>query len=182
MSSDCGALDLRPASRKFGYNLTSTGTSSWGSKIIHDPHNAKLFHLFLAEFTDDYRLDYWSSYSRIIRAESATGPPGPYTFAQEVVGAFAHSPTVIFSPADKSTCFTISDVHNLRRIHARVLALAAGQEITLTARAVFRFNSHSISRPGRLKDRFSRAQMTTRGMRTSRISHHSPLLGSWRCK
>lgn len=30
-----------------------------------------------------------------------TGPAGPYTFAQEVIGAFAHNPTVVYSPADK---------------------------------------------------------------------------------
>ncbi|KAG0647832.1 hypothetical protein D0Z07_5974 [Hyphodiscus hymeniophilus] len=100
-SSDCGALDLRPATRGTGFNITSTGTSTWGSKIIHDPHNPKLFHLFLAEFTDDCGLDYWSPYSRIIRAESTAGPAGPYTFTQEVVGAFAHNPTVIYSPADR---------------------------------------------------------------------------------
>lgn len=100
-SSNCGTLDLRPATRNSGYNVTSTGTSSWGSKIIHDPNNPKLFHLFLAEFTDDCGLDYWSPYSRVIRAESTNGPAGPYVFAQEVVGAFAHNPTVVYSPADK---------------------------------------------------------------------------------
>ena len=100
-SSDCGALDLQPATPNSGYNITSTGTSSWGSKIIHDPQNPKLFHLVLAEFTDDCGLDYWSPYSRIIRAESTTGPAGPYNFAQQVVPAFAHNPTVIYSPTDK---------------------------------------------------------------------------------
>ena len=100
-SSDCGALDLQPATRNSGFNITSRGTSSWGSKIIRDPNNPKIFHLFLAEFTDHCGLDFWSPYSRIIRADSTTGPAGPYTSAQEVVSAFAHNPTVIYSPADK---------------------------------------------------------------------------------
>ena len=100
-SSDCAALNLRPAKRDSGFNTTSQGTSSWGSKIIHDLEDPKLFHLFLAEFTDDCGLDYWSPYSRIIRAESTTGPAGPYAFAQEVVGAFAHNPAVIHSPAER---------------------------------------------------------------------------------
>ena len=100
-SSDCGELDLRPAARNAGYNQTGAGTSTWGSKIIHDPTNPKLFHLFLAEFTGGCGLDYWSPYSRIIHAESTGGPAGPYAFSNEVVGTFAHNPTVVYSPADK---------------------------------------------------------------------------------
>jgi hypothetical protein len=98
--ANCGELDLRPAYRVSGYNRTDESISSWGSKIIHDPNDSKLFHLFLAEFTDHCGLDYWSPYSRIIRAESTNGPAGPYTFATEVVGTFAHNPTVVYSKAD----------------------------------------------------------------------------------
>jgi hypothetical protein len=97
--ADCGELDLAPATYGTGYNLTATGTSSWGGKAIRDPRNASLYHLFAAEFTHGCGLDYWSPYSRIIRAEG-TSPAGPFTFAQEVVGTFAHNPTVLFSPAD----------------------------------------------------------------------------------
>lgn len=100
-SSDCGELDVQPAARNSGYNLTGVGTSSWGNKIIHDPENPKLFHLFLAEFTGGCGLDYWSPYSRVIHAESTSGPAGPYTFTDQVVGTFAHNPTVVYSPADK---------------------------------------------------------------------------------
>lgn len=39
--------------------------------------------------------------SRVIRAVSAGGPAGPYTFDREVVGTFAHNPTVVWSEADK---------------------------------------------------------------------------------
>jgi hypothetical protein len=98
--SNCGELDLRPADRNSGYNRTAEGISSWGSKIIHDPKEPNLFHLFLAEFTDGCGLDYWSPYSRIIRAESISGPAGPYVFATEVVGTFSHNPTVVFSKSD----------------------------------------------------------------------------------
>ena len=100
-SSDCGELDRRPAIRGTGYNQTSSGTSTWGSKIIHDPNDQKLFHLFLAEFTDGCGLDYWSPYSRIIHAESNCGAAGPYKFADQVVGTFAHNPTVVYSLADE---------------------------------------------------------------------------------
>lgn len=97
--SDCGALDFAPASYGTGYNLTSVGTSSWGGKTIRDPNNPALFHLFVAEFTKGCGLDYWSPMSRIARAEGSS-PEGPFTFASEVVGTFAHNPTVIYSPAD----------------------------------------------------------------------------------
>jgi hypothetical protein len=96
---DCGALDLAPATRNTGYNRTGEGISSWGGKIIQDPSNSSLFHLFAAEFTHGCNLNYWSPYSRVIRAVSATGPEGPYTFANEVVGTFAHNPSVVWSEA-----------------------------------------------------------------------------------
>lgn len=100
--SDCGVLDLRAAKRPSGYNYTDKGTSSWGSTIIRDPKDHSLYHLFAAEFTHGCGLDYWAPYSRIIRAESRTGPAGPYTFAAEVQGTFSHNPTVVYSPADEA--------------------------------------------------------------------------------
>lgn len=101
IGADCGIVDVRPAHRNSGYNLTATGTSSWGSRIVQDPTDKSLHHLFAAEFSHDCGLDYWAPYSRIIRAESRTGPAGPYSFVAEIQPAFAHNPTVIYSPADK---------------------------------------------------------------------------------
>ena len=94
MSSTCHA----PATRGAGYDRTSDGTSSWGGRIVPDPVDGNLYHLFAAEFTGKCGLDYWSPMSRIIRAESRTGPAGPYAFAAEVVGTFAHNPTVVADP------------------------------------------------------------------------------------
>ena len=96
--SDCGVLDLVPAERGSGYNLTAIGTSSWGGRIIRDPRDKNLHHLFAAEFTGGCGLDYWSPMSRIIRAESRMGYLGPYKFTAEVVPTFAHNPTVILGP------------------------------------------------------------------------------------
>jgi len=101
MGDDCGVLDLAPATRHTGYNKTSNGTSSWGGRIIPDPENPKLFHLFAAEFKNGCGLDYWSPMSRIIRAESVHGPEGPYEFAAEIASTFAHNPTVVYSEIDK---------------------------------------------------------------------------------
>lgn len=100
-ASDCGQLDLRPATRYTGYNRTAEGISSWGAKIIHDPFDSKTFHLFMAEFVHGCGLSYWTPYSRVIRSTSSTGPEGPYQFDGEVVGTFAHNPTVVYSEADK---------------------------------------------------------------------------------
>lgn len=100
-AGDCGVLDLRPAKRHSGYNRTAEGTSSWGSRIVQDPKDDGLHHLFAAEFAHGCGLDYWAPYSRIIRAESRDGPAGPYTFADEVAGTFAHNPTVVYSPVDQ---------------------------------------------------------------------------------
>lgn len=99
-SADCGVLDTGPAKRSGGYNRTGEGISSWCNQIVHDPHDPSLYHLFLSEFADHCGLDYWSPYSRIIRAESRSGPEGPYTFAAEVVSSFAHNPTLVYSKAD----------------------------------------------------------------------------------
>eukprot|EP01097_Dermamoeba_algensis_P007718 TRINITY_DN4928_c0_g1_i1.p1 TRINITY_DN4928_c0_g1~~TRINITY_DN4928_c0_g1_i1.p1 ORF type:complete len:386 (+),score=47.68 TRINITY_DN4928_c0_g1_i1:161-1318(+) len=98
---DCGMMDLAPANRFNGYNQTINGTSSWGGRIVADPNNPSLFHLFAAEFTSGCGLDYWSPMSRIIRAESTMGPEGPYKFAAEVAPTFAHNPTVVYSQKDK---------------------------------------------------------------------------------
>lgn len=102
VGQDCGVLNLAPATRHTGYNLTGSSppTSSWGGKIIPDPKDSTLHHLFAAEFTGNCGLDFWSPMSRIIRAESRSGPAGPYTFAQEIAPTFAHNPTVEYSEAE----------------------------------------------------------------------------------
>lgn len=99
--NDCGRLDLRPGPRANGYNLTGQGTSSWCNGILRDPQIKDLYHLIVSEFTHGCGLDYWSPYSRIIRAESTTGPLGPYTFKQEIAPSFAHNPSVIWSEKDQ---------------------------------------------------------------------------------
>ncbi|KHO00563.1 Glycosyl hydrolase family 43, five-bladed beta-propellor domain protein [Metarhizium album ARSEF 1941] len=100
IGDDCGILDVRPAKRDNGYNQTARGTSSWCNSIVKDPQEDNLYHLFVSEFSHGCGLDYWAPYSRIIRAESRSGPAGPYESAAPVQGTFAHNPTVVYSPAD----------------------------------------------------------------------------------
>lgn len=99
-ASDCGVIDFRPATRYTGYNRTAEGISSWGSTIVQDPADSKLFHLFMAQFADGCNLDYWTPYSTVVKATSTSGPEGPYQFDKEIVGTFAHNPSVIWSEAD----------------------------------------------------------------------------------
>ncbi|KAI0908280.1 hypothetical protein F4823DRAFT_498648 [Ustulina deusta] len=109
-TEDCGELDLYPAVRWSGYNHTNAtgpdfykegaGNSSWGGHIIQDPSDKKLFHLITSQIAHGCGLAGWRPFSTIIRAESKTGPRGPYTFAQTLFGTFHHNPTTIYSPAD----------------------------------------------------------------------------------
>lgn len=109
-SEDCGQLDLMPATRWTGYNYTNVtlpdyystkgGNSSWGGQIIQDRQERGLFHLIISQFAHGCGLSGWRPFSTVIRAESRTGPLGPYHYAQELLGTFRHNPTTIWSPAD----------------------------------------------------------------------------------
>jgi hypothetical protein len=101
IGSDCGRLNLRPGPRANGYNLTGEGTSSWCNEILRDRQDQNLYHLIVSEFTHGCGLNYWSPYSRIIRAESTNGPLGPYSFKQEIAPSFAHNPSVVWSEKDQ---------------------------------------------------------------------------------
>jgi hypothetical protein len=107
---DCGRLDLAPATRGTGYNYTNVtlpdytskyGNSSWGGQILQDQEDKKLFHLIASQFDHGCGLGRWRPYSFIMRAESRTGPQGPYHYAQRVTGTFRHNPYAFWSPADK---------------------------------------------------------------------------------
>lgn len=99
--SDCGVLDLRPALRNSGYNHTAEQTSSWGASIVRDPKDSKLYHMFFSYFEHHCPLKSWMPFSTIAHATSRTGPAGPYESPVQVIGTFAHNPTVIWSPYDK---------------------------------------------------------------------------------
>ncbi|GME28287.1 hypothetical protein GTA08_BOTSDO01148 [Neofusicoccum parvum] len=111
-SADCGELDLYPATKFSGYNHTNAtasdpysggtaGNASWGGQILQDRDDERKFHLITSQFAHGCGLNGWKPFSTIIRAESTTGPRGPYTWAQELFGPFAHNPTTVWSPADE---------------------------------------------------------------------------------
>ncbi|KAF9891834.1 hypothetical protein FE257_003319 [Aspergillus nanangensis] len=110
-AADCSELDLQPVERWTGYNHTNitlpdfykegAGNSSWGGHIVQDRHNRGLFHLIIGQMDHGCGLSGWRPFSTVIRAESKTGPRGPYTWAQELFGTFHHNPTVVWSPAEQ---------------------------------------------------------------------------------
>ena len=68
---------------------------------MQDPVDKKLFHLITSQMSHGCGLAGWRPFITVIRAESRTGPTGPYNFSQELFGTFHHNPTTICSPADK---------------------------------------------------------------------------------
>lgn len=107
---DCGRLALAPARRPNGYDQTAAvspshhgrhGNSSWGGRILRDPADPRLFHLLVDQFAHGCGLAGWRPHSFIARAESRTGPQGPYRFAQTVAPPFRHNAVAVYSPADR---------------------------------------------------------------------------------
>ncbi|KAH8895371.1 hypothetical protein GQ53DRAFT_50293 [Thozetella sp. PMI_491] len=107
---DCGRLDLSPAKRDGGYNYTDAtspsyygayGNSSWGGQIVQDLKDSTLFHLIVDQFAHGCGLTGWRPHSTIIRAESRTGPQGPFHYAETIAGTFRHNAYVFFSPWDR---------------------------------------------------------------------------------
>jgi hypothetical protein len=97
LGNDCARLDLAPATRGTGYNHTdymdpayynTHGNSSWGGQIIQDRQNPTLFHLLYNQFAHGCGLSGWRPASFVARAESRSGPKGPYTWVQNVTGSF----------------------------------------------------------------------------------------------
>lgn len=107
---DCGRLHLAPASRWSGYNHTNYtdpnhygnyGNSSWGGRIVQDKDDAHLFHLLVDQFSHGCGLGGWRPTSFVVRAESRSGPQGPYVWAQNITSSFRHNADVLYSPADE---------------------------------------------------------------------------------
>ncbi|KAL4793345.1 hypothetical protein BDV19DRAFT_399995 [Aspergillus venezuelensis] len=124
--SDCGQLDLRPALKDNGYNHSSDGVasshlgnygnSSWGGTIIQDRQDPAIFHLIASQFADGCGLSGWRPFSFIFRAESRSGPQGPYYYADTASKPFRHNPQVVWSPAEeKYLLYTIGADDNENR-------------------------------------------------------------------
>ncbi|KAL2110422.1 hypothetical protein VUR80DRAFT_1182 [Thermomyces stellatus] len=113
IGDDCGVLDLAPARKNNGFNQANFtkpddwgpyGNSTWGGQILQDPKDPTVFHLFASQFGHGCGLAGWRPHSYIMRAESTTGPQGPYRWAEAVTNpdtGFRHNPQVVYSPADR---------------------------------------------------------------------------------
>lgn len=110
IGSECGILDLQPAQKDAGYNQSGIttagdwgayGNSSWCGSMVQDRDDATTFHLFTSVFAHGCGLGYWRPMSYVMRAESKTGPQGPYQYVQTVTDNFRHNPYVFWSEADQ---------------------------------------------------------------------------------
>ena len=90
-SCDVLAFDTARQVRDLGYRNAS-GFSSWGGNAILGEDGKH--HLFVAQFANKCELGDWGSNSLIVRATSATGPAGPFAWAQDVMLPLAHNPTI----------------------------------------------------------------------------------------
>ena len=98
----CARLNLAPTPlavrRAYTRRDARTGTqeNTWGGSPVWDSATST-WTLFLARMggpMQDCTLASWFPYSTVIRASSSSGSVlGPYSYAGEVVGAFAHNPT-----------------------------------------------------------------------------------------
>ena len=93
---ECDLLNVQPLASDvaIGYKNKS-GFDSWGGNAIFEDGK---WHLFAAQFVEHCSLEHWGSNSEIIRAVSTNGPEGPFQYAETVVSAFAHNPTVRKTP------------------------------------------------------------------------------------
>lgn len=110
--ADCGQLDLLPAVRGSGYNLTGKALpiSSWGANIfpatadgtqVHAGGGAATtWHMYVSEFENHCDISHWSPNSAVVHSVSTSGPAGPYNRQSVAVLPFAHNPKVVRSPID----------------------------------------------------------------------------------
>lgn len=108
----CGLLDLDDmapnAPPAYGQipSASTTGVSTWGGSVIHDPNDPHVWHMFAAEMALGCGLNAWGRNSVIVHATS-TDPMGPYVRQKELLPYFAHEPTIVQLPPSSGGGFVI---------------------------------------------------------------------------
>jgi len=90
---DCGQADLAPYENT-GY--INKSAASWGGRAVFAEGK---WHLIATQISHSCPLILFMNNSMVVRLES-TSPSGPYAFAQEVLPAFHHNPTIIGPTSD----------------------------------------------------------------------------------
>ena len=93
--ASCSVADLKPLNTALGYDNASA--ASWGGRPVEDPTTG-VWHLIVSQFSHKCPLVMWTNNSRVVRAESSTGPAGPFKFAAEVYPEFHHNPSSATNP------------------------------------------------------------------------------------
>eukprot|EP00729_Bicosta_minor_P011362 gene11362-27276_t len=96
VGSQCGVLDLAPATISSSYIPPDGVSSSWGMSVVKETLAATpTYHGYVSEFLFKCNLDSWGSNSYVNHVVSPT-PTGPWTRAKSgpAVGVWAHNPRV----------------------------------------------------------------------------------------
>jgi hypothetical protein len=93
-------LNQQPIPVNADGNITTgyihSNLSSWGGSVIYGVSD-KMYHMFVAQFTNGCPLSSWESNSFIMHATSPT-PTGPYKAVNSVLPVFHHNPTISQAP------------------------------------------------------------------------------------
>ena len=114
--ASCSVADLKPLNTALGYDNASA--ASWGGRPVEDPTTG-VWHLIVSQLSHRCPLVMWTNNSRVVRAESSTGPAGPYKFAAEVYREFHHNPSSaqpILSQPPRSTSAKLCGSDYLPRV------------------------------------------------------------------
>ena len=147
----CDELNLDYLDYSKGYNNETQ--ASWGGNVIFADNK---WHLFVAQMKNGCSLDDYSSNSEIIRAES-DNPEGPYKYANIVIPAFAHNPTIRITPEGSyliyfiynpgvtpKNCTSASNLENEQKIYHE---LKNKNTTSFEETSIFIANSSSIYGP-----------------------------------
>ena len=77
--ANCDILNFKPLNLSKGYHNMSY--ASWGGNIIYQDDK---YHLFVSEIENKCGLEYYSTNSKIIRAESESYS-GPYQYSETII-------------------------------------------------------------------------------------------------
>ena len=97
---DCAAADLLPYDPAAATGYVNSTAASWGGHPLPDPETPGLWTLLVSEMALGCPLWLFENNSFVARAQSTSGPGGPYTHVGTALPPFAHSVQAIGPTAD----------------------------------------------------------------------------------
>ena len=97
---DCARADLLPYDPTAATGYVNASSASWGGHPLPDPTRPGVWTLFVSEMAGGCPLWLFENNSYISRAESASGPGGPFVHVDTVQAPFTHSVQAMGPTAD----------------------------------------------------------------------------------